>query len=78
MAATVTVKVDSKNFAKGVKYAKAFGGRFDHTSKTWAIPASRPELGNIRAYYLIPTTPVVRDENGNAECFAGTWQQGWS
>lgn len=52
-ANTVRVSVDKANFAKGVKYAKQFGGRFDGDTKTWLIPASRPELGNIRAYGLV-------------------------
>jgi hypothetical protein len=49
----VRVAVDKANFAKGVKYAKQFGGTFDGATKTWTIPANRPELGNLRAYGLI-------------------------
>ena len=49
----VRVTVDKANFAKGVKYAKQFGGTFDRETKTWLIPDTRPELGNLRAYGLI-------------------------
>lgn len=50
-------RVDPKNFAKGVKYAKQFGGTFDPTSKTWRIPLDREivrdSLTAARAYGLI-------------------------
>ena len=55
MATTITVEViKGRNFAKGVKYAKRFGGRFDPATKTWQIPADRPEVKNLAAYYLRP------------------------
>ena len=51
----VKVKLESgRNFHKGLKYAKKFGGKYNPQDKTWSIPDNRPELGNIRAYYLIP------------------------
>lgn len=34
---TVICKPDSRNFAYGVKSAKGLGGKFDPTTKTWAI-----------------------------------------
>lgn len=51
--AMVAVRVDARSFARGVKYAKQFGGRFDPASKTWLIPAERPELSALGAYGLI-------------------------
>ncbi len=52
---TLKVKVENgRNFYKGVKYAKKFGGKFNPSDKTWSIPEDRPEIGNIRAYYLTP------------------------
>lgn len=59
MAATVTVRVNQRDFARGVKYAKAFGGQFDGVSKTWRIPAERPELGNLAAYGLALVAPAI-------------------
>ncbi len=38
---TITVKVNSKNFDKGVKYAKQFGGKYNAETKTWDIPTHR-------------------------------------
>lgn len=43
---TITVKVGQKNFAKGVKYAKSFGGTFDPANKTWTIPTHRNGIYN--------------------------------
>lgn len=37
-------KVDPRNFARGVKYAKTFGGRFDGQTKTWIIPLEREQV----------------------------------
>lgn len=37
----ITVKVSQKNFDKGVKYAKQFGGKFNPETKTWDIPTHR-------------------------------------
>lgn len=34
---TITVKIDPRNFAKGLKEAKRFGGRYNAADKTWAI-----------------------------------------
>ena len=60
---TVTVRVNPRDFARGVKYAKAFGGRFDGRTKLWTIPADRPELGALAAYGLIlvaaPVTTAI-------------------
>lgn len=43
---TITVKISSKNFDKGVKYAKQFGGKYDGQSKTWTIPTHRNGIYN--------------------------------
>ena len=60
--ATVTVKISKKNFASGLSYAKKFGGRLN-PDKTWEIPASRPELEDLEAYYLILVEkPKVSEE----------------
>lgn len=47
-AATVTaaqdrapVRVRVTDFRRGVRNAKALGGRFDRRSKTWSVPAAR-------------------------------------
>lgn len=47
---SVTVRV--VNFKNGPRYARVMGGRFDPASKTWTIPANRPELGALGAYGL--------------------------
>lgn len=60
---TVTVKISPKNFAKGVSYAKKFGGKYDPTTKTWAISGDRPELGNLGAYYLIRVEKPAEQES---------------
>jgi hypothetical protein len=49
---TVTVRVSKKNFASGTIYAKRFGGKLN-PDKTWEIPANRPELADLEAYYLV-------------------------
>jgi hypothetical protein len=33
-----TIRISSNNFAKGIKYAKQVGGKFDSMSKTWTLP----------------------------------------
>lgn len=33
-----TIRISNNNFAKGVKYAKQVGGKFDGSSKTWNLP----------------------------------------
>lgn len=45
-AQTITVKVNPNNFAKGVKYAKEFGGKFNPATKTWTIPTHRNGIYN--------------------------------
>jgi hypothetical protein len=59
MQATVTVKLSQSHFAKGLKYAKQVGGRFNTDTKTWAIPASRPELGAASAYGWVIVQPAA-------------------
>ncbi|GEM_PF-6247138 len=51
---TVTVEVvKGRNFSKGVKYAKRFGGRFDSATKTWQIPADKlPPTKALAVYGL--------------------------
>lgn len=46
MTNTITVKISSDNFAKGVKYAKQFGGKYDPMMKTWTIPTHRNGVYN--------------------------------
>lgn len=47
----VTVRPIKAKFSTGLKYARRLG-TYDHDSKTWSIPADRPELGNLSAYGL--------------------------
>lgn len=64
MTQQITVRVDGKNFARGVKYAKQFGGQYDGSSKTWSLPATERVINSLRAasaYGLI----VVRDSAMN-------------
>ncbi len=49
-ASVVRIKVI--DFSKGIKYAKRMKGVYDPGTKTWAVPANAPELGNLRAYGL--------------------------
>ena len=49
----ITVKVSKKNSMEGKRYAKKFGGKFDAETQTWEIPANRPEISDLEAYYLV-------------------------
>lgn len=40
----VRVRVNEKNFGKGVQSAKRLRGTFDSATKTWLIPASMAEF----------------------------------
>lgn len=51
------VRVKVIDFSKGVKYAKRMKGMYDENTKTWAIPATAPELGNLKAYGLERVQP---------------------
>jgi hypothetical protein len=71
---TITVKVSQKNFAKGVKYAKTFGGKYDGGSKTWTIPTHRNGVYNnacnaLGNYGLIE---VSRSEGSQAGAVVAT------
>lgn len=56
---TITVRLaGGKYFAKALKYAKEFGGKFNATDKTWTIPTHRSgrrqtALDNPQNYGLI-------------------------
>jgi hypothetical protein len=50
---TITVKVSKRNVLDGTRYAKKFGGKFDPKTQTWEIPANRPEIPDLAAYYLV-------------------------
>lgn len=70
---TITVRVNPNNFAKGVKYAKEFGGRFDPTSKTWAIPTHRNGVYNnacnaLNLYSLIVVNPSTDTRKHDHNC----------
>jgi len=41
MTGTITVSISKKDFGKGLKYAKSFGGKYDSATKTWTIPTHR-------------------------------------
>ena len=64
------VRVKVIDFSKGVKYAKRMQGVYDDSTKTWAIPATAPELGNLKAYGLervqldddVPTLDTTSDD----------------
>ena len=74
--ATITVRIAGGTaFAKGVKYAKAFGGTYNPASKTWTIPTHRNGIFNDalnapQNYGLIPvatTDSTVHDHNCPAQ-----------
>jgi len=76
MANTVTVQV--VDFARGIRYARAMGGRYDGISRTWEIPAERPELGALASYGLrrVSAATVVRRYEDDEEMgidAAGYW-----
>lgn len=73
---TATVEVKVINFARGPKYARNMGGRYNPSTKTWTVPADAPELGAIGAYGLaiVRHATLHSDETGNSECFADTWE----
>jgi hypothetical protein len=50
---TITVKVSKRNTLDGSHYARKFGGKYDPKSQTWEIPANRPEIVDLAAYYLV-------------------------
>ena len=64
---TITVKLaKGKNFTKGLKYAKKFGGKYNPQSKTWTIPTHRNNIYNTslnapQLYGLIPVTSTQCD-----------------
>jgi hypothetical protein len=64
--ATVTVRVSKRNFASGTIYAKRFGGKLN-PDKTWEIPAHRPELADLAAYYLVRVEKPQVDDDPDAE-----------
>lgn len=73
MSATITVRVSSSNFAKGVKYAKQFGGKFNPTTKTWTIPTHRNGIYNnaLNApglYGLIVVSGTANTHKHDASC----------
>ena len=43
---TITVSISKKNFDKGLKYAKTFGGTYNASDKTWTIPTHRNGVYN--------------------------------
>lgn len=43
---TITVKISSKSFDKGLKYAKQFDGKYNAQDKTWTIPTHRNGIYN--------------------------------
>jgi hypothetical protein len=64
---TVTVKISKRNSASGISYAKKFGGKLN-PDKTWEIPANRPELEDIEAYYMIVVKrPKLDEELGSTD-----------
>lgn len=50
---TITVKVSKRNSLNGKRFAKLFGGKYDPKTGTWEIPANRPEILDLPAYYLV-------------------------
>lgn len=71
MATTQTrvYELDKKNFQRGLKYAKQFGGKYDPETKTWIITTTEGTVADNslrapRAYGLIPVAapePVYPD-----------------
>ena len=46
MTKTITVTISKKNFNKGLKYARTFGGKYNSENKTWDIPTHRNGIYN--------------------------------
>jgi hypothetical protein len=54
------VKLSSKNFGKGLKYAKRVGGKYNPSSKTWELPDTDEVERMLRAaaaYGWLVVTP---------------------
>ncbi len=60
---TITVKVSKRNRLGGTRYAKKFGGKFDPKTQTWEIPANRPEIPDLEAYYLVQVEKPLPPED---------------
>ena len=56
---TVEIRIHPNNFAKGVAFAKRYGGKYNGSTKTWSIPASRHELNAPSAYGWILVKPAT-------------------
>lgn len=69
---TITVSISKKNFDKGLKYAKSFGGKYDADSKTWTIPTHRNGVYNNACNALGNYGLIVVSRNDDAVAQSAT------
>ena len=48
------VRISPKDFHRGVRHVRTWGGRYNPADKTWEISDDRPEIGRLLSYGLIP------------------------
>lgn len=59
-----TIRISNNNFAKGIKYAKQVGGKFDPATKTWSLPDTQRVADMLNApgaYGWVVAKPTALD-----------------
>ena len=73
---TITVSISKKNFDKGLKYAKTFGGTYNASDKTWTIPTHRKGVYNNACNALVKYGLIVVSRNDGAVAQSATTVSG--